>query len=129
MEWEIKLICIYYTVCDFFSQTPIHKKIRKSPNQILEFIDEEVITIFIFDLMEGHKNLKNILNRFNASYNYKEKSLRFFKDRKKIFKSWLLCFKKLWLSVIKTAWPQINYKNRKTSILRSFFQNGGGAVY
>lgn len=60
MEWDAKLIYIYCTVCQFFSQTPAHKKIRKSPNQILEFTDEEIITIFIFGLMEGHKNLKNI---------------------------------------------------------------------
>lgn len=60
MEWEAKLIYLYCTVCHFFSQTPSHKKIRNSPNQILQFTDEEVITIFIFGLMEGHKNLKNI---------------------------------------------------------------------
>lgn len=59
MAWEDKMIYIYCTVCNFFSQTSAHKKIRKSPNQTLEFRDEEVITIFIFDLMEGYKNLQH----------------------------------------------------------------------
>ncbi len=60
MEWDAKLIYIYYTVSQFFSQTVAHIKIRQRPNQKLEFTDAEVITIYIYGLLEGHTTLKNI---------------------------------------------------------------------
>ncbi len=47
MEWDVRLLYVYCTVCEFFSQTPSHKKIRTSRNQKLNFTDEKVITIYI----------------------------------------------------------------------------------
>ncbi len=68
MEWDAKLIYIYCPVSQFFSQTLAHIKIRKSPNQKLEFTDAEVISIYIYGLLEGHVILKNIHQFIDIQY-------------------------------------------------------------
>ena len=60
MDWEAQLIFVYLTVCHFFMQDPRRKKIRNSPNNILIFTDEEVIAIYIFGILSGHRTVKNI---------------------------------------------------------------------
>jgi len=44
----------------FFLQDPSRRKIRNSRNNILNFTDEEVITIYIFGILSGHRTIKNI---------------------------------------------------------------------
>lgn len=60
MNWEAQLIFVYLTVCHFFMQDPRRKKIRNSFNNILNFTDEEVIAIYIFGILSGHRTVKNI---------------------------------------------------------------------
>lgn len=60
MDLEAQLIFVYLTVCQFFLQDPSRKKLRKSPNTELNFTDEEVITIYIFGILHGFRNNKQI---------------------------------------------------------------------
>jgi len=58
MDWEAQLILIYLTVCEFFMQEDIRHTIRKSPNASPIFTDEEVMTIYIFGILSGHRTNK-----------------------------------------------------------------------
>ena len=60
MEWDAQLINIYLNVCQFFMQEVVKEKIRKTPNSKPHFTDEEVITIYIFGILCGYRNNKQI---------------------------------------------------------------------
>jgi hypothetical protein len=58
MEWDALLIYIYLTVCDLFKQDRVQQMLRKSPNSVLNFTDEEVMTIYIFCILRGYHVIK-----------------------------------------------------------------------
>ncbi|BBH52236.1 IS982 family transposase [Fluviispira sanaruensis] len=60
MDWQSQLIKIYLTICNFFSQLSPHTFLKISPNSNPLFTDEEVITIYIFGILNGLKNVKSI---------------------------------------------------------------------
>jgi hypothetical protein len=60
MDWQNQLIKIYLTTCNFFSQLSPHAFLKISPNSNPLFTDEEVITIYIFGILNGLKNVKSI---------------------------------------------------------------------
>ncbi len=60
MDWEVQLIFVYLTVCDFFSQATAKEKLRKSPNATPNFTDEEVFTIYIFGIISGYRTIKHM---------------------------------------------------------------------
>ncbi len=54
------MIKIYPTTCFFFSQLFPHIFLKISPNSNPLFTDEKVITIYIFGILHGLKNVKSI---------------------------------------------------------------------
>ena len=60
MDWQNQLITVYLTTCDFFSQLSPQSYLKISPNSNPLFTDEETITIFIFGILNDHKNVKSI---------------------------------------------------------------------
>jgi hypothetical protein len=62
MDWQNQLIKIYLTICDFFSQLSPKVFLKISPNANPLFTDEETITIYIFGILNGQKNVKSIFD-------------------------------------------------------------------
>lgn len=58
MEWDALLIHVYLTVCDLFKQERVQLILRKSPNSVLNFTDEETMTIYIFCILRGYHVIK-----------------------------------------------------------------------
>ena len=62
MDWQNQLIKIYLTICEFFSQLSSKVFLKISPNSNPLFTDEETITIYIYGILNGQKNVKSIFN-------------------------------------------------------------------
>lgn len=62
MDWQNQLIKIYLTICEFFSQLSPKVFLKISPNANPLFTDEETITIYIFGILNGQKNVKFIFD-------------------------------------------------------------------
>lgn len=62
MDWQNQLITVYLTTCNFFSQLSSKIFLKISPNANPLFTDEEVITIYIFGILNGLKNIKSIFD-------------------------------------------------------------------
>ncbi|WGL59781.1 hypothetical protein QEJ31_14715 [Pigmentibacter sp. JX0631] len=62
MDWQNQLINVYPTTCNFFSQLSSKIFLKISPNANPLFTDEEVITIYIFGILNGLKNIKSIFD-------------------------------------------------------------------
>lgn len=60
MDLEVRLIFVYLTVCNFFSQVTAKEKLRKSLNVTLNFTDEEVFTLYIFGIISGSRTIKHM---------------------------------------------------------------------
>ena len=60
MDWQSQLISLYLVICKHYQQNLFGFCQRMSNNNKLVFSDDEAITIFIFGLQQGHKQLKQI---------------------------------------------------------------------
>ena len=69
MNWENQLISVYVTACDFFSQLDPRVFLKISPNSNHSFLDSEAITVYIFGVMEGFRNVKSIHHHFKKHLN------------------------------------------------------------
>lgn len=69
MNWQDRLIAIYLYVCKHYQQNLwIYSQIM-SNHADLSFSDEEVITLFLFGVMDKHREIKSI-------YEYADRHLR-----------------------------------------------------
>jgi Transposase DDE domain len=60
MNWQNQLIFMYFNTCEFFSQLPTYQFFRISPNSSPSFTDEEVITIYVFGILQNMRTVKAI---------------------------------------------------------------------
>jgi hypothetical protein len=70
MTWELKLIATYYAVCSYSDKLAAYT-IRQSNNYKPVFTDEEVITIYVFCVMDGFH-----LSNKKEIYEYADRHLR-----------------------------------------------------
>lgn len=62
MDWQFRLIILYVFICDqFHKELRIHCQ-RFSNNNTPEFTDEEVITIFLYGIIQRRFEIKSIYN-------------------------------------------------------------------
>jgi hypothetical protein len=69
MNWQDQLITIYLYICKHYQETLWVYSQRMSNYADLSFSDEEVIAIYLFGVMDKHKEIKSI-------YNYADRHLR-----------------------------------------------------
>lgn len=62
MDWQYQLISLYLTICNEYEQRLSHLIVRLSNNCDMSFSDEEVMTIYMNGIMNGHYRLKEIYN-------------------------------------------------------------------
>lgn len=60
MHWQLQLISIYLTICDFWKRGISASVKRYSNYSQYALSDEEVATIFIFGILSGHTTVRNI---------------------------------------------------------------------
>lgn len=60
MDWESRLINVYLKVCSYWEQGVWCSCQRFGNNQQLKLSDEEIVTIFIFGIMEGRRSIRQI---------------------------------------------------------------------
>ena len=60
MDWQSQLIDIYLTACDFFSQLSPYIFLKTSPHSSPKFSDPEVITVYVFGIIQKQRNKKAI---------------------------------------------------------------------
>jgi len=69
MNWQEQLVTIYLFVCKHYQKELWVYSQRMSNFSNLSFTDEEVITLYIFGIIDKHKEIKQI-------YNYADRHLR-----------------------------------------------------
>jgi hypothetical protein len=62
MDWQLRLVVLYVFVCDQFHNDFRTHCQRFSNNNTPEFTDEEVITIFLYGIMQRRFQIKDIYN-------------------------------------------------------------------
>lgn len=60
MTWQTQLITLYLTVCEHYRNGLWTTVQRFSPYSDLSFSDEEVITIYLFGIMDKQRDIKSI---------------------------------------------------------------------
>ena len=60
MNWQKRLITIYLYVCKYYQQTLWTYSQRLSHYADLSFSDEEVMILFLFGVMDKHREIKGI---------------------------------------------------------------------
>lgn len=65
MNWQFRLIFVFLFVSEHFQDNLLFYAFRFSNNCSPKFTDEEVITIFIWGIMQHRKNIKEIYNYTN----------------------------------------------------------------
>jgi len=60
MDWKSQLIGVYLKVCDLWDQGVWVSCQRFSNNQTLNITDQEILSIYIFGIMQGQKTVKSI---------------------------------------------------------------------
>ena len=60
MDWQTQLITLYLTVCEHYRNGLFAHVQRFSPYSDLRFTDEEVITIYLFGIMDKQRDVKSI---------------------------------------------------------------------
>lgn len=60
MEWQTRLIFLYLTVCKFWAQGVWSSCERMSHNDAPSFTDEEIVTVYLFGIMEKHTELSQV---------------------------------------------------------------------
>jgi hypothetical protein len=69
MNWQERLITIYLTVCEHYQDKLWVYSQRMSNYADLSFTDEEVIAVYLFGVMDKHREIKGI-------YDYADRHLR-----------------------------------------------------
>ena len=69
MDWQAQLITIYLSVCAHYGNELWVYNQRMAPYADLKFTDEEVITIYLFGVIDKKRNIK-------AMYEYADRHLR-----------------------------------------------------
>jgi hypothetical protein len=62
MDWQEKIISLYLEITELSQSTLQYFYQRFSNNNKPEFTDEEIITIYLFGIQQGYRNLKQIYN-------------------------------------------------------------------
>jgi len=65
MDWQLQLISVYDFVCNEYNKGMSNKMNRFSNYVNLSFSDEEVMTIYMFGIMNNHDTIKSIYNYTN----------------------------------------------------------------
>lgn len=60
MDWQTQLITLYLTVCDHYRQQLWVHAQRFAPFADLTFTDEEVMTVYLFGVMDQRRHIKQI---------------------------------------------------------------------
>jgi len=60
MDWEIELITLYLFICKHYEQNLSMYCVRIAYYADLKFSDEEVITLYLYGIIEGNRSLKTI---------------------------------------------------------------------
>ena len=60
MDWHVQLIALYLAVCKFWQEGAWTQVQRFAPYANLSFTDEEVITIYLFGIMDKRRQIKDI---------------------------------------------------------------------
>ena len=63
MNWDLKLIALYYWVCESFEAGAVWYAQRMNKNAaslVIEFTDQEVVTVYLFGLMRKFREVKQI---------------------------------------------------------------------
>ena len=60
MDWHVQLITLYLAVCKFWQEGAWTQAQRFAPYANLSFTDEEVITIYLFGIMDKRRQIKDI---------------------------------------------------------------------
>ena len=60
MDWQLQLISIYLFVCKHYERGLCWECQRMTNYADLSFSDEEVLTVFLFCVIDGRKELKDI---------------------------------------------------------------------
>jgi hypothetical protein len=60
MNWQDRLIAIYLYVCKHYQQNLWVHSQRMSNHADLSFSDEEVITLYLFGVVDKHREIKGI---------------------------------------------------------------------
>ena len=60
MHWQLQLISIYLTTCDFWKKGISASVKRYSNYSQYALSDEEVATVFIFGILSGHTTIRNV---------------------------------------------------------------------
>lgn len=60
MDWEVELISLYLYVCKHFQNKLMHYCTRMTRYADLRFSDEEVLMLYLYGVMEGHRSMKAI---------------------------------------------------------------------
>lgn len=59
-DWQKRLIGLYLLICDEYDTHLVWNSQRMSNNQSLAFSDQEVLTVYLFGLLEGRKRVSEI---------------------------------------------------------------------
>jgi len=60
MDWQFQLVHLYVYVCQQFCQDLWGSTQRFSNNDTPTFTDEEVLTIYLFGVIQGHSRVRAI---------------------------------------------------------------------
>lgn len=63
MNWELRLIVLYFWVCESFEQGAGHYAQRMNKNTknfVIKFTDQEAVTVYLFGLLRKYKEVKDI---------------------------------------------------------------------
>jgi hypothetical protein len=61
-DWKDQLIGIYLLICEEFERGLYYQSERMSNNNEPEFSDEEVLSVYLFGLLQGHQQVSRIRN-------------------------------------------------------------------
>ena len=60
MDWEVELIALYLFVCKHYQNNLAHYCARMTRYADLRFSDEEVLTLYLYGVIEGHRTIQAI---------------------------------------------------------------------
>lgn len=60
MDWEVELISLYLFVCKHYRNNLAHYCTRMTRHANLKFSDEEVMTLYLYGVIEGHRTIQAI---------------------------------------------------------------------
>src|ERR1700678_3863529 len=71
MDWQEQLVSVYLMVCKEYEKNLCGYIVRVTNYLNINFSDEEVITIYMFGILSGYKEIKDIYNyTYRHLYNW-----------------------------------------------------------